>query len=63
MLAPKQLTLVCALTLLLRTAAGCVIVTLRVVVQALASEIVQVQVPATRLLAVAVLWTGVVFQL
>jgi len=52
-LAPKQPTLVCALTLLLNVAAGCVIVTLRVAVHPFASVIVQVQVPANRSLAVA----------
>jgi hypothetical protein len=53
-LAPEQPTLVCALTLLDNAAAGCAMVTLRVVLHPLASVIVQIHVPARRLLAVDV---------
>ena len=52
--APKQFTLVCALMLLASPAPGSVIVAELVVVQPRASVIVQVQVPAEMLLAVAV---------
>ena len=48
---PKQPALVCAVTLLLRGAEGCVIVTALAVVQPIASEMVQVHAPAGRLLA------------
>ena len=48
--------------LLLSAAGGCVMVTLRVVMQPLASVMVHVQVPATRLMAVAPICTGTVFQ-
>ena len=61
--AAKQPTLVCALTLLLSATAGCVMVTLRVVVHPLASVMVHVRVPAVRLMAVALFCTGTVFQL
>lgn len=60
---PKQPTLVCAETLLANVALGCVIVTVRFVVQPLASDTVQIHVPAVKLFAVAVFCTGVVFQL
>ena len=60
--APKQPTLVCALTLLLRAAAGCVTTTLRVMEHPLASLMEQVHVPAVRFVAVALVCTGVVFQ-
>jgi len=60
--APKQLTLVCALTLLLRAAAGWEMMMLRVVLHPFASMIVQVHVPAIRSLAVALVCIGVVFQ-
>ena len=62
-LAPKHPTLVCALTLLLKAAVDCVIVTLRVVEHPFASVIVQVHVPAMKLFALAVFCTGTVFQL
>lgn len=61
--APKQPTLVCVLRLELRAAAGCVMVTICVVVQPRASVTVQVQGPAGKLFAVAVVCTGAVFQL
>ena len=63
MAAPKHPTLVCALTLLLIAATGCVMMTLCVAVHPLASMMVQVRVPANRLMAVAPVWTGEVFQL
>ena len=63
MLLPKQATFACALMLLPRTAVDCVMVTLRVVVQPLASLMVHVQVPAGRLIAVALFCTGDVFQM
>lgn len=62
-LAPKHPTLVCALTLLLKAAAGCVMVTFCVVMQPLASVMVQMRAPAERLFAVAPVWPGEVFQL
>jgi len=62
-LAPKQPTFVCELIELESPAAGCVIVTVRVAEHALASTIVQVHVPTARLLAVAPVCTGAVFQL
>ncbi len=62
-LAPKQFTLVCAPMLLASAAAGCVMFTFRVVLQPLASVMVQVQVPVGRLFAVASFCTGEVFQL
>ena len=61
-LLPKQATFACALTELLSAAAGCVMVTLRVVTHPFASVIVQVNVPAARLLAVAPDCTGVLFH-
>lgn len=48
---PKQPASFCAVTLLLRGAEGCVIVTVLAVVQPIASEMVQVHAPAGRLLA------------
>jgi hypothetical protein len=62
-LAPKQPTLVCALTLLLRAAAGWEMMTLRVVLHPLASVTVQVHVPPFKFEAVAPVCTGAVFQL
>jgi len=62
-LAPKQPTLFWALTLVAIAAAGCEMVTLRVVEHPLASAMVQVHVPAIKLFAVALVCTGVVFQL
>ena len=62
-LAPKQPTLVCALTLLLSVAAGCEMVTLRVALHPFTSVMVQVHVPALKLFAVALVCTGAVFQL
>ena len=61
--APKHPTFVCALMLLLKAAAGCVMVTLRVAVHPFASVIVQVHVPAARFVAVAAFCAGTVFQL
>ena len=60
--APKQLTFVCALMLLLRPDTGCVIVDGVVVEHPLISVMVHVQVPAARLIAVAVDCTGMVFH-
>ena len=60
--APKQFTLACALMLLPSAAAGCVIVTVRVAEQPLASVMVQVHEPAARPEAVAPLCAGTVFQ-
>ena len=60
--APTQLTFVCAARLAFRALAGCVMVTFTEVPQPFASPMVQVYVPAGRLLAVAVFCTGVVFQ-
>ena len=62
-LAPKQVTLVCALRVLDSTMAGCVIGTLRVVEHPLLSVTVHVHVPAARPVAVALFCGGVVFQL
>ena len=59
---PKQATLVWALTLALSAAAGWLMVTNRVVVHSFTSNMVQVQVPAGRLVAVAVYCAGVVFH-
>ena len=59
---PKQPTLDCAVTLLLSAATGCVMATLRVVEQPIASVMVQVHVPAVRLFAVAPDCTGTVFH-
>ena len=61
--APKHSTPACALTLLLSDAAGCEMETVRVAVHPFASVIVQVHVPAMRLLADAPLCAGTVFQL
>ena len=61
--AAKHPTLVRAHTLLLSAAAGCVMVALCVVAHPFASVMVQVQVPAARLVAVAPFCTGAVFQL
>jgi hypothetical protein len=61
--APKQLTLFWALTVAVSAAAGCVMVALRVVVHPLKSVTEQVQVPATRPVAVGPFCTGVVLQL
>lgn len=61
--APKHPTLDWALMLLPSAATGCVIATLCVVVQPRASVIVQVHVPMDREVALALLCTGVVFQL
>ncbi len=52
-LPPKHPTLVWAPTLPLRAEAGCVMLTLRVVLQPLASVMVHVQDPAASVLAVA----------
>ena len=60
---PKQFTLVCALKLAARAALGCVMVTLFVEVHPRSSVMVHVHVPAGRLVAAAVVCTGVVFQL
>ena len=62
-LLPKQVTFVCAPRLALNELAGCVMVAFTVVVQPFASEIVQLYMPAGRLLAVAVACTGEEFQL
>ncbi len=58
----KQPTLLVLLMALLKAAAGCVIVTERVMEQLFASVTVQVYVPATSVVAVALLCTGAVFQ-
>ena len=60
---PKQSTSICAVIEAPSAAAGCAIVTLTVVVAPLASFTVHVQVPAGRLIAVALFCTGLVFQL
>jgi len=60
--APKHPTFVWALTLPLRAAVGCVIVTFWVVEHPLASVIVQVRKPSGRLFAVAPVCTGEEFQ-
>jgi hypothetical protein len=62
-LPPEQLTLVCAAMVVPNAVEGCVMVTVRSVVQPFASVMVQVQVPAGKAVAVAVFCTGVVFQL
>ena len=59
---PKQLTLFCAPMLLPSAADGCVMVAELVVEHPFASVIVQVHVPAVKLLAVAPICTGAVFQ-
>ena len=61
-LPPKQPTLVCTPTLVLRPAEGCVMVTLCIAVQPRASVMVAVHVPAARLIAVAPFCAGVVFH-
>ena len=63
MFPPKQFTFVCALVLAMSAAAGCVMDTLRALVQPFASVTVQVQVPALRPVAVAPVCMGAVFQL
>lgn len=60
---PKQFTLVCDPMLVVRAAAGWVIVTFLFVVHPLASVTVQVHVPAVKPMAAAVFCAGVVFQL
>lgn len=62
MLLPKQFTFACTLMALVSSAAGWVMVTSRVEMQPFASVMVQVQVPAGRLLAVAPDCGGTVFQ-
>ncbi len=59
---PKQPTLVCAKSETLSPLVGSVMVTLRVVLQPLASFTVAAQVPAGKLLAVVPFCRGVVFQ-
>lgn len=61
--APKQPTFVWSLKLLESAEEGCVMVALLIVEQPFASVIVQVHVPATKFEAVALVCTGVVFQL
>ena len=61
-MAPKHPTLLWALTLLLSAATGCAIVTLAVVAQPFASVMVQRCIPAGRLIVVALVCTGDVFQ-
>ena len=58
----KQFALVCAPMVVARTAAGCVMVTVRVVLQPLLSVTVHVQDPAVSPVAVEVVWAGVVFH-
>ncbi len=60
---PKQPTLVWESRLVPSATAGCVMVTFTTVLQPLASVMVQVKLPAARLLAMAVVCTGLVFQL
>jgi len=62
-LAPKQPTLACALTLLVSAAAGCMMMTFRVTLHPFASVMVQVHVPAVKFVAVAPVCAGAVFQL
>jgi hypothetical protein len=62
-LVPKQFTFTWAAIVELNAAVGWVIVTLPVVVQPFASEMVQIQLPAERAFALAVFCAGVVFQL
>ena len=62
-LAPKQDTWVWVITVVESGAPGWVIVIVREVVQPFASEMEQTQVPTPRLVAAAVVCTGVVFQL
>jgi hypothetical protein len=59
---PKQRTFVCELMVPDIPVAGCVIDTLADVAQLFASVIVTVYDPADRPVAVAVVWTGVVFH-
>ena len=61
--APKHPTFVCPPRLLVKALEGSVMVTVRVVEHPFASVMVHVHVPADRLVAAAVFWTGAVFQL
>ena len=61
-LLPKQFTFACPLMALVSSAAGWVMVTSSVEMQPLASVMVHVQVPAGRLVAVASVCGGTVFQ-